>query len=501
MVPLLVNPFGTYQSSLYKVAFLRTLVGVMVAVWVVKAGISLGFRRERLRQRTHIPPELKGFLRTPLILPALALAGFYALSTLFSISPSSSLWGAPSRIQGTYTMLAYLGFFLIVAWHVRTPAQINRLVWAIILAGSLVSLLGISEWLGWSPWLPEMRPEPSRIRATLGNPVMLGTYLVLTSALLLGRLTQLWASIRERPDRETTLKLASLSVLLFIQLATLFLTGSRGAWLGFIAVIIIFSVALIIRNRRWRILGMTGVPLVLGAVFIIALSGTTSLLDSVSDAPYLSRLADSPVSRGIETRRVIWEATGDLILDHPSVLPEGDPWNRLRPLVGYGPETLRLAFWSVYPPELRHLQLESSRISVVERAHNLVLDLQVTVGFLGLLAFASLLGIFFLQGVRLLRHTRWRVQQPLAAALLAAIAGYLVTQLVGVNDQADQPALLDIAGAPDSDEARSCADGGSQASSSGHLRWRRQARYPQRPLGSAGTCGRGRGAKRSGLQC
>ena len=438
VVPLLVNPFGTYQSSLYKVAFLRTLVGVMVAVWVVEAGVSLGFMGESWRQRLHISPRLKGFLRTPLIIPALALGGFYVLSTLFSISPSSSLWGAPSRIQGTYTMLAYLGFFLIVAWHLRTSAQIHRMVWAIILTGSLVSLLGISEWLGWSPWLPEPRPEPSRIRATVGNPVMLGTYLVLTSALLLGKLTQLWASIRDRPDRETTLKLAGFSALLFIQLAALFLTQSRGAWLGFIAVIMLFSFALFIKNRRWRMLGLTGVLLVLGAVALIALSRPTDLLGSLSDAPYLSRLADAPISRSVEARTAIWEATTELIIDHPEVPPEGDPWNPIRPLVGYGPETLRLAFWSVYPPELRHLQLESSGISQVDRAHNLVLDLQVTVGLLGLLAFISLVSMFFLQGGRLLKGTRWRVEQPFVAALLAAVAGYLVTQLVGVNDQADQ---------------------------------------------------------------
>ena len=438
VAPLLVNPFGTYQSSLYKVAFLRTLVGVMVAVWVVEAGVSLGFTGESWRQRLHVPPGFKSFLRTPLIIPALALGGFYVLSTLFSVSPSSSLWGAPSRIQGTYTMLAYLGFFLIVAWHVRTSDQINRIVWAIILTGSLVSLLGISEWLGWSPWLPEEAPEPSRIRATVGNPVMLGTYLVLTSALLLGKLTQFWASIRERLDREITLKLAGFSALLFVQLAALFLTQSRGAWLGFIAVIIVFSVALFIKNRRWRMLGLTGVLLVLGAVALIALSRPTSLLGSLSDAPYLSRLADAPVSRPVETRTAIWEATTGLIIDHPEVPSEGDPWNPIRPLVGYGLETLRLAFWSVYPTELRHLQLESSRIGRIDRAHNLVLDLQVTVGLLGLLAFVSLVSMFFLQGGRLLKGTRWRVDQPFVAVLLAAVAGYLVTQLVGVNDQGDQ---------------------------------------------------------------
>ena len=90
VLPLLFNPFGTYPASIYKAAFLHTLVGVMVAVLVLKAGGSLGFTRQNWRQWLLASHALKSFLKTPLMAPALALAGFYVLSSLFSISQSAS---------------------------------------------------------------------------------------------------------------------------------------------------------------------------------------------------------------------------------------------------------------------------------------------------------------------------------------------------------------------------------------------------------------------------
>jgi tetratricopeptide (TPR) repeat protein len=433
-VPLLVNPFGGFASSLYKVALLRTLVGVMIALWLT-AGISLIFTQEIWRQRVQWYHGLKGFLKTPLMAPVLALAGVYVLSTWFSISPSTSLWGSASRTQGAYTTLALLGFFLIVAWQMRTVAQINRVIWAIVVAGSLVSLLGIAEWLGWSPWLLERSYGTWRISATTGHPTILGAYLVLTMALLLGKLAHLWTSIREQPDRKITLKLGGFGVLALIQLTALLLTNARGPWLGFVAMITVFAAALLIRNHHWRMLRLLTLILVLGVVFQIGLSQPRSVFHGLSDLPYLSRVAEiSDVESGSGRERVvIWDATKDLIIKRPPVAPTGDPGNWVRPLLGYGPETLALAFPSVFPPEMRHLEPETQ----VDRAHNVVLDLMVTVGLLGVLAFGWVLGTFFFRAGRLLKHTQRRAEQYLLVALIAAAAGYLVTQLVGISDLAD----------------------------------------------------------------
>jgi O-antigen ligase/Tfp pilus assembly protein PilF len=435
-VPLLVNPGGGFAFSIYKAALLCTLAGLMVALWLLKAGLSLGFTPASWRPRALAPHGLaRGFLKAPLMGPVLALALVYLLATALSISPATSLWGSASRMEGTYTILVFMAFFLVVAWELRSAAQLHRVVWAVLLGSGLVSLLAIAEWLGWSPWLLERTYGTWRVGATTGHPTLLGAYLVLTMALLMGKVAHLWASRREQPPGRVALRLAGLSGLFSLHLVALLFTNARGPWLGLGAMITVFLAILLVKNRRWRMLRLAGLLVVLGLVFSFGLSQSTPPLQGLSQLPYLSRMAEmADIESGSGRERVvIWGATKNLLINHPTVLLSGDPVNWARPLLGYGPETLLLAFEKVFPPELRHLEPETR----VDRAHNLVLDLMVTVGFLGLLAFAWVVGSFFFHACRLLKSTRRREEEPLLAALVAAVAGYLVTQLVGISALAD----------------------------------------------------------------
>ncbi|MEE8472107.1 MAG: O-antigen ligase family protein, partial [Dehalococcoidia bacterium] len=430
-VPLVVNPSGGFAFSIYKASFLRILVGSMAALWVLKTGLSL-----RPSPEGHASRRAIGFLRAPFTAPILALAVAYLLATALSISPSTSLWGSVARMGGTYTMLSYLVLFLIVAAELRTGAQLNRIVWAIILGSSLVSLLGIAEWLGWSPWLLERVYGTWRAGSTIGHPTTLGAYLVPAIALVVGKIARLRVSGPGPPTGRTAPRLAVLGTLLSLQLAALLFTNARGPWMGLAALAVLFPAILFITNRSWRALRLEVLLLVLGVVFLIGLSQPASLLHGLSDLPFLSRaseMVDLGSGSGRE-RVVIWEATVDLVMEHPPVVPEKGLPDWARPLLGYGPETLGQTFLSVFPQELRELEPGTR----VDRAHNIVLDLLVTVGILGLLAFGWVIALFFLHTARLIKRTRHRGDQVFLAALIAGVTGYLVSQLVGIGAHADQ---------------------------------------------------------------
>ena len=57
------------------------------------------------------------------------------------------------------------------------------------------------------------------------------------------------------------------------------------------------------------------------------------------------------------------------------------PINLLRPLVGYGPEAMWVAFNRFYPPDLAHIE---ARNASPDRSHNETWDSLVVTGILGL---------------------------------------------------------------------------------------------------------------------
>ncbi|MCX7853693.1 MAG: tetratricopeptide repeat protein, partial [Caldilineales bacterium] len=146
----------------------------------------------------------------------------------------------------------------------------------------------------------------------------------------------------------------------------------------------------------WLSVVVQGVLLVVALVLINL--PNTALNAAFRQIPYAGRLAQiAEVDRGTGRVRVlIWQGVVDMMLPHPPLtFPDGrtDPLNPLRPLVGYGPETMWVAFNRFYRPELGDLE---ARNASPDRSHNETFDSLVTTGLLGFLAYAALFaGVFF----------------------------------------------------------------------------------------------------------
>ena len=468
--------FNVYSSRVFepdKLTTLRALAVVMAALWLVRV-IDETVRGER---------PLRFSVKTPLVLPALATMGVYLISTLCSLVPYTSLIGSYQRLQGMYTLFAYLVIFFAVLTGLRTRVQLSRLVTVLILNSLPISLYGIIQHNGLDP-LPWAGDVTSRVAANMGNSIFVAAYLIMIVPLTATRIVQSFGDILGREESRVTdvLKASGYIFALAVQLLTIWYSQSRGPWLGIVASAFLFPyLALIVLQRQaesagrndsrglgtvlrgigfgWGSLALAGVVaglmfLVFEGTLAITLAVGLSLLvfgglwlyfiverkgwqwlwigwgsvglaiaigmvlinipgplqDQVRQVSALQRLTTiTELQSGTgKVRGLIWQGTVDLISIHePIAYPDGtkDKLNFIRPLVGYGPESMYVAYNSFYPPELGHYE---SRTASPDRSHNETLDSLVITGVLGLAAYLFTFVSFFAWGFHWLGLLRSR---------------------------------------------------------------------------------------------
>ena len=136
-------------------------------------------------------------------------------------------------------------------------------------------------------------------------------------------------------------------------------------------------------------------------------------LEPIKRLPYIGRLGrvfETEQGTG-KVRVLIWEGAMELIGWHePIGLPEREgPLNALRPLIGYGPESMYVAYNPFYPPDLAHYE---RRNASPDRSHNETFDALVQTGLIGFVVYFALFASIFYYGLKWLglieerRHTR-----------------------------------------------------------------------------------------------
>ena len=248
----------------------------------------------------------------------------------------------------------------------------------------------------------------------------------------------------DRPVAQFAL-LGAYSFILVAQLVTLLFSQSRGPWLGLIAGLYVFvllaltslrrhaadqsrlslkevgkaalfavlsplvllapAYALMVTLRkgaRWLWLSWL-VQALVGLAFLVTLNLPGTPLAPVRSWPYVGRLGDLLSTTGTaQVRILIWEGAVDMVTPHePQVYPSGgqDSLNFLRPLIGYGPESMYVAYNRFYQPELAQIE---ARNASPDRAHNEAFDSLIITGFLGFLAYLTVFGGVFYYGLKCL---------------------------------------------------------------------------------------------------
>src|SRR5207237_452346 len=169
-----------------------------------------------------------------------------------------------------------------------------------------------------------------------------------------------------------------------LQLLCIYLTQSRGPWLGIGVGLTVFAVSLLLVGRRrqvpWmtRIGGATSGMVLVAVIFVGLLNIPNSPLQSLSGVPVvgkgverLSTLFQTDDGTG-KVRTLIWLGASQLIASDP-----------IRTIIGWGPESMYVVYNKFYPAELAHWEL---RNATPDRSHKVEFDHLVTMGVVRLLS-------------------------------------------------------------------------------------------------------------------
>lgn len=216
---------------------------------------------------------------------------------------------------------------------------------------------------------------------------------------------------------------------------------SRGPFLGLGAGLFVFFMLLLTqamqrakRNEqmvllyRLRVLLWVWVGLVVAAsVFLVVFNfSRTPFFNELRTVPYIGRLGEllnTEVGTG-RVRVLIW--AGDEHAGGALELITADP---LRSLIGWGPESMFVAYNPYYPPSLAQIE---SRGASPDRSHQAILDELVTKGLLGLTSYFFVLFSFGMLAWRLLRNSKEWYWQVFFITTISIVVCHFVEGLTGI---------------------------------------------------------------------
>ncbi len=211
-------------------------------------------------------------------------------------------------------------------------------------------------------------------------------------------------------------------------LAILVLKGKVGTYVGSGLAVLVFGGAwlyCVVERKGWRWLWIGWGTVGLAAATLLLLFNVPGPIQTqvrkVEQLRRLTTITELQSGTG-KVRGLIWQGAVELIKPHaPIKFPDGsqDALNFLRPLIGYGPESMYVAYNSFYPPELGHYE---SRTASPDRSHNETLDSIIITGVLGLAVYLFTFVSFFYWGLRWLGLLKTRGQLWLYIGLMTVFA-------------------------------------------------------------------------------
>lgn len=175
-----------------------------------------------------------------------------------------------------------------------------------------------------------------------------------------------------------------------------------------LSVLVLFVMVAAGRGWRWLWLGWILLALFVGGWLVMfnlapataadwpVVGSVFSVQEQWRELPTIGsfgKMLDATATAGREksgrVRVLIWEGVLDLVTPHtPLTYPDGtvDRFNFLRPLIGYGPESMYVAYNRFYPPELATVE---ARNASPDRSHNETFDALVITGLLGFLVWQA----------------------------------------------------------------------------------------------------------------
>ncbi len=332
-----------------------------------------------------------------------ALVGLFLvflLATIFSIDPYFSLWGNPLRGGGFITFAFYF-IFAILSFIIFKKEEWKKFFDISIFIGLLVSLIAVAQYYG---LFQKMLLTAGRPPSTMGNPVILGIYLLLLIFITLS------SAIREEKIPKKIFY--CISVLLF--LCTILISGSRAAYLGLLIGGLFF--VLLYPKKMLAVKTATIVCLALAILAVFYINST----------PNIPKFLESnKIFQAIQPRLSLKLALAD---------PRFYAWSGIdtkilleRPILGYGPENFSVGFDKHYDPSLPYLSQDWG--NWWDRAHNIIFDVGSQAGIPGIIAYLALFFVLLWQLQKAKQKTENGGELMIMHGIQATLIGYFVANI------------------------------------------------------------------------
>lgn len=381
-VPLFFNLDARIPFDIEKMALVRSIGWVAAAAWLVKVLSEGELRFENLPR----PKSIKDFLSEPLVAPVAALVLSYLISTAFSIFPRVSFFGSYGRLDGTLTRSGFILLFIVMAVNLRRRAQVERLLTTVCVVSFPVAIYAILQHYNLDPYQWNAF-NVERSVSTIGHPIFSAAYLSMSLFVILGRLL-LSLSNKDRFNGKNLIRSGLYAGLAILDLAAILFAVARGPLIGLFAGLTFFGLAILAIWRLRKVFFGFAAFALLALIVLVVLNIPGGPLARFRDVPGLSsfgHIFDAEAGTG-RIRSLLWDGMSRLAAPHaPLNFPNRttDSLNFIRPLVGYGPETIRYTFESYYNPEMFSLE---ARDIVYDHSHNEFWDSLALNGILGMLA-------------------------------------------------------------------------------------------------------------------
>lgn len=375
---LLLTPLVSWSTLFFGYASAKTFWIFAVVELTLIAYLWMIYWRPSLRSKWNWQTGvLVGFL---IIL---------TLSTIFGVSLSNSFWGGLERNEGLLMWLHLAVIFPVLLSLFRTEKSWLSVAVACCGVGLVVSVIFILMRL--SIYVPSVSDNGG---STLGNSSYLGGYLLFQmffAGLLVLRAKTRWMQV-----------FGVFSFAVFV--LTLALTDARAATIAFFGGAILYGalrLAMGAGQKFKRVFGWTVIALmVVGFAFVLA----SALRTNGSVHQFI--VEQTTGSRFI-VGRIAWKAFLD------------------RPFFGWGPENFDVAFLKYYDPCFGNKYCGGN--TLFDRAHNIVFDMLVHTGLLGLIGYLAILASVVLGAwFAAFRHG---YDKRVAALLTSLMAAYFVQNL------------------------------------------------------------------------
>lgn len=356
--PLAVTSVFYFPFIFSKTIFFRTIVELAFFFYIL-----LIFAKPEYRPRL-----------SKVAIAAAVYLGIVVLSSILGLNWYRSFWGDAERGEGIILLLHLGAFFVMLGSVFKTGRDWRRFFYAAIFVGFLESAYAITQ--SYIPTFGFRTGMGERFAGTVGNPSFLAAYLLFTLFLALGLLLDLF-----RASAVLWKKISAgifLGIAIVLNFFVVFNTQTRGALLaalGGFALLAVFT-GLTSKNVKMKIVSAAFVFFLLASPAAVWFGKDWSWVKS---NPTLNRIAtisleDITTASRFEVWKTSWKGWQD------NFLP------------GAGYENFNLVFDAYFPPKV--FRDQGSQLWF-DRAHNIIFDVGVTSGVLGLLAYFAIFGVAF----------------------------------------------------------------------------------------------------------